>query len=112
MIEPIILNVATEFSITPDARLKENGKSSAEQFREGVLERKFLLAKKNKTTLIVNLDGAAGYGTSFLEESFGGLARKYSTDAVLKTLQFISNDEPYLVEDIERYIEEANLEFA
>lgn len=112
MLKPIMLNIAIEFSDTPDARLKENGKSSAEQFREQILEKKFLTARDNKTSLVINLDGAAGYGTSFLEESFGGLARKYSTNEVLKTLQFISNDEPYLIEDIVRYIEEANLEFA
>ena len=67
-----------KFSITPGSRYKEEGKKahSGEEFREECLEPKFYEAEKNDVNLIVNLDGTIGYGTSWLEEVFGGLARK------------------------------------
>ena len=58
--------------------------------------------------LIVDLDGAAGYATSFLEEAFGGLAREFGSQAVSNTLELKSNDEPYLVDEILTYIRNAN----
>ena len=55
----------------------------------------------------MNLDGGCGYATSFLEEAFGGLARLYTPEKVLKVLEFKSNEEPYLISDVTRYIKEA-----
>ena len=49
-----------------------------------------------------------GYPTSFLEEDFGGLDRKYDPNDVLQMLFFISDDEPSLIEEIESYIKNAN----
>ena len=54
------------------------------------------------------MDGGYGYATSFLEESFGGLARKYTPEEVFKIIKFISEDEPSLVSAITRYIQDAN----
>ena len=53
------------------------------------------------------LAGTAGYATSFLEAAFGGLAREYPISDVLATLEFKSDDEPYLAEEIRSYIREA-----
>lgn len=73
-----------------------------------VLEPRFLEARENGEKLFVDLDGVEGYATSFLEAAFGGLARKYGTEAVQKVLSFKSEEEPYLIEEIEEYIREAN----
>jgi hypothetical protein len=103
----IDLNVAKDFTSTPGPRKRSEGEFSGQQFLEDVLMPKFLLADKQGCILHVNLDGAAGYPTSFLEESFGGLARRFGAKKVLSTVEIVSNDEPYLKDDIARYISEA-----
>jgi len=106
------LSVLEEFTMTPGPRYKHQGPFSGELFRQEVLKPKFEEALDLKTQLYVDLDGPAGYATSFLEEAFGGLARdpKFSSDLVLKTLVFKSEDDPYLEEDIRTYITEATLQ--
>lgn len=103
----IIINVK-DFSKTPGSRYREEGPYSGEEFREGVLEPKFEEALKSNHKIIVNLDGTIGYGTSWLEEVFGGLARKYGREKVNKIIELISEEEPYLIEDIKGYINNAN----
>lgn len=106
---PIIeLNISKEFSKFPGPRFENEGKFSGEDFRENFLERKFAEALESNSILVVNLDGGAGYGTSFLEESFGGLVRKYQDIGLIKeNIQFISKEEPYLIDDIFDYIDHA-----
>ena len=98
-----------EFSITPGSRYRDEGEKahSGQEFREDYLEKKFEEAVKNRKKLVVDLDGTIGYGTSWLEEVFGGLARKYNKKDVQNTLEFISEEEPYLIEDIKQYIKDA-----
>jgi hypothetical protein len=57
--------------------------------------------------LTINLDGTRGYGSSFLEEGFGGLVRMGVPKELLKRIKLISEEEPELVEEIQDYIEEA-----
>ena len=45
-----------------------------------------------------------GYAASFLEEAFGGLARKHGGEAVERTLRFKSDDEPTWKEEAEQAI--------
>ncbi len=101
------LNIAREFSEFPGPRFRKEGDHSAEQFREEMLSPKFKEAQATGDTLFVDLDDGFGYATSFLEEAFGGLAREYGPEIVLQGLIFKSNDEPYLEDDIRRYIREA-----
>ena len=98
------INVARDFSETPNARYRNEGPNSGEAFREEILEPKYLEARKKGEKLIINLDGGYGYPTSFLEEAFGGLARKYDSKDVSNTLEFISEDEPSLIQEILEYI--------
>ncbi len=100
--------VATDFSDTPGPRRRDEGDDSGEEFLERCLAPKFAEALKDQRELWVDLDGTEGYATSFLEESFGGLARRYGSDAVLNTIQFKSLDQEYLPEEIRTYIREAN----
>ncbi len=101
------LSVAEEFSRTPGPRFRTEGNFSGQQFREDLLERRFLQAVKEGAKLLVDLDGGYGYATSFLEEAFGGLARLHDQSQILRTLEFKSTEEPYLVEEIQKFIREA-----
>lgn len=103
------INICKDFSDTPNARYRSEGPYSGEEFRDTLLEPKFLEAKNNGEKLLINLDGGYGYPTSFLEEAFGGLARKYNPGDVLKVLDFVSEDEPSLVNDIKNYITNSNV---
>lgn len=104
------LNIANEFSLFTGPRSRSEGDHSGEQFRAELLAPRFKEAVSAGTVLQVDLDGAFGYATSFLEEAFGGLARAHGIDTVLEVLSFKSDDEPYLIDDIRRYIREAKTE--
>ena len=80
---------------------------SGEEFRKKILKIKFDEAKIKGEKLTIDFDGGYGYPTSFLEEAFGGLARIYDADSVLKVLDFISDDEPSLIEEVISYIRSA-----
>ena len=102
-----IIKLAKEFSITPGSRHPDEGDYSGEEFREKILIPKFKEAIENHCKLTIDLDGTLGYGTSFLEEVFGGLARQFSIQEVQKRIRIISNEEDYLIEDINEYIRDA-----
>ena len=101
------LQIAAEYTDTPGPRFVREGEHSGEEFREKILEPRFLQAMESKSKLLVDLDGGYGYATSFLEEAFGGLARKYSVEQVLAVLEFKSDEEPYLIDSIRKYIRES-----
>lgn len=105
--EYIKISIAKDFSKTPGSRFREEGDFSAQEFFEDILEKKFSEALTVGKKLIVNLDGTVGYGTSFLEHVFGGLARKYTPEKVKEVLEIISTEEEYLKKDVEGYIEDA-----
>lgn len=102
----IFLSVCREFSHSPGSRYIADGPNSGEEFLKKLLEPKFLEAREKSTVLVVNLDGAIGYATSFLDGSFGELARKYGAKEVLQTLELICHDEPPLIHEIKGYITE------
>ena len=102
----IVIRIATEYSRTPGGRFKKDGPGSGEEFRQRFLEPLFD-AGSEKEAVTIDLDGAFGYATSFLEEAFGGLVRKYSDIDVESRLRFVSNDEPLLVDEIQTYIRDA-----
>ena len=103
----LTLVIATEFSATPGPRYERQGPDSGEKFREKLLLPKFDEAEKMGLTLLVDLDGTAGYATSFLEESFGGLARARGKDKVRATLQIKSDEQPFLLDEVWSYVDEA-----
>jgi hypothetical protein len=75
------LSVARAFSEFPAGRHPDDGPYSGERFREEFLVPNL---KSDDSILEVDLDGTMGYGSSFLEEAFGGLVREHRLD--LKTL--------------------------
>lgn len=100
------INIASDFSCTPGARYITDGDFSGQEFFEKILEPSFLNIKNTTDKLFVNLDNTDGFATSFLDEAFGGLARKYGKDLVLSKIEFISIEEPYLIEEIKSYMNE------
>lgn len=65
------IKIAQEFSRFPAGRFVQDGPFSGELFRRKFLEPAMKVAEK----IIIEMDGARGYGSSFLEEAFGGLVR-------------------------------------
>ena len=104
------INIAKHYTMTPGARYKKDGDFSGQDFREKFLEKHFE-PESNTDKVIINLDGTMGYATSFLEESFGGLVRKFGNrfinKAIFEKFEFISNDEPACIDEIKKYIMEA-----
>lgn len=105
-----LLIIPKDFSRMPGTQYISEGINSGEKFRDTLLYPMIIESIKNKKKLKVDLDGCCGYACSFLEESFGGLIKVYGLDykTVMKTLILKSQDEPYLVDRIYRYIKEAN----
>jgi len=103
MTQPVI-NVARDFSKYPAGRYREDGPANGQLFRE-----KFLLpALKVSKPLTIELDGTRGYGSSFLEEAFGGAVREGFPPATVKSaFQLVSEDQS-LVDEIHDYIEHGN----
>lgn len=103
------IEISKDFSKTPGPRFIREGDFSGEKFRDTLLYQKMIIAIKEGKKLIVDLDGAAGYATSFLEESFGGLIRVGNLDLgdIKRTIEIISIEEPYLVDNIIWYLQEA-----
>jgi hypothetical protein len=104
------LKISTDFSIYPGARYETDGKYSGEEFYKLKLKRAFQDALENNDQLIVDLDGTAGYASSFLSESFGLLTETFGKDQVLGRLQIVSDNEPDWKKVIlEDYIPNASL---
>ncbi len=106
----MIISIARDFSRIPGARTPEEGDHSGYDFRTNILlpALKEAIEKKEKLTII--LDGTAGLGTSFLEESFGGLIRvdnmKY--EDIINTIELVSEEDEEYIEEINSYLEDAN----
>ena len=103
----IIINVAKDFSETPGGRLISEGPYSGELFREDVLKPRYDEAIANSDKLQINMDGCFGFPSSFIEESFGGLVRTLNGTDILACIEFISNDQPSLVDYIHKCVQEA-----
>ncbi len=104
------LKIAKDFSRIPGTRYPDEGNYSGEDFREKFLYPKLREAMRNNEKLIVDLDGTAGIGTSFLEEAFGGLVRikKMDYKTLCESMELISNDDPDYKEEIWLYIKNAD----
>jgi hypothetical protein len=100
------VSIAKDFSRVPAGRTLSDGDGSGANFRAKVLER--YLAQDGD--VLINLDDTEGYGSSFLEEAFGGLVRAgHDANVLLKRLHFVSEEDPSLIDEIVGYIREAHL---
>jgi STAS-like domain of unknown function (DUF4325) len=65
-----------EYARSPGGRFRSDGPFSGEWFREEIVRPALTEAIRTGGRLEIELDGTSGYGSSFLEECFGGLIRK------------------------------------
>lgn len=97
------ISIASDFTKFPAGRFKDDGPYSGELFREKYLAP----ALSMNETVVVELDGARGYGSSFLEEAFGGLVRLgFPADTVLSNVKLVSKDSS-LIAEIQSYIRDS-----
>ncbi|MDR4485509.1 MAG: STAS-like domain-containing protein [Nitrospirales bacterium] len=95
------INVARDFSKYPAGRFTADGPASGQAFREIFL----LPTLRDGKSLIIELDGTRGYGSSFLEEAFGGAVREgYDPEIVKRSFELKSADDS-LIEEIHDYID-------
>jgi len=99
------IDIALEFTTKPGPRYIEEGEFSGELFRTLHLVPAFDLAVASKEKLVIDLNGTEGYATSFLEEAFGGLARTYGEAKVAAIIEFVCDDDPYLIDEINNIYE-------
>lgn len=100
----IKINIGKQFSRFPAGRYIADGPGSGEQFREQIL----IPALRSSGVVEIELDDALGYGSSFLEEAFGGVVRSGSFGAkdLHAKLCLLSEDDS-LVREVWEYIDEA-----
>ncbi len=101
------INIALDYSKTPGGRYKNEGRYSGEEFRETMLKPRYETAQRDGERLEIILDGGYGYGSSFLEEAFGGLVREIP-NLDISIFDIVSDEEPQLVNDIMDYMKNAN----
>lgn len=104
------LKISKDYSTSPGPRYTTEGKFSGEEFRKNILLPKVKEAISCGDKLIIDLDGTSGFGTSFLEEAFGGLIRedRFTKDTIDRTIILVSTEEPELIDEIEEYIKDAD----
>lgn len=102
--EKKIINIAKDFGIVLGGRWIKDGPNSGEAFYTQILEPDFVKAMTNNSLLIIELDGTKGYPSSFLDQSFGELARKKGVEEVKNRIIFDTKIFPWVVEYIKSEI--------
>ena len=90
-----VLSVAKHFSRFPAGRFKTHSIHSGEGFRE------LLVTKLNENdTVTVLLNDTMGFGSSWIEEAFGGLVLKdnFTAADLLKRLTIRADDKSLVIE--------------
>lgn len=99
------LSIASDFSKVPAGRYLSDGDFSGEVFRDKVLAPALMRGGE----VLVDFDGTEGYGSSFLEEAFGGLIRvhNFQLEDLSRRLKFKSDEDPSLVDEVREYLADA-----
>lgn len=108
MKEAKLIRIAIDFSPVPAGRYVTDGPFSGERFRDDFL----WPALQGGAEVTVDLDGAEGYGSSFLEEAFGGLVRhrRISAGQLHNQLTLKSDEDGSLPIEIWGYVDDASNE--
>ncbi len=101
------INIGRDFSRYPAGRYPADGKYNGQTFR-----RKHLVPALQRFDKVdIFLDDAVDYGSSFLEEAFGGLVRVEHIDkSIILTKLDLHSDFSYLIAEIREYIKDAVFE--
>ncbi|GLR38317.1 hypothetical protein GCM10011247_37150 [Pseudomonas plecoglossicida] len=99
------IDISKDFSEYPAGRYRVDGDYSGEVFREEILVPNLL----ESDVVEIVFDGSMGYGSSFLEEAFGGLVRlgKFTKEILHRKLSLKYKEDPYLIEEVWYYIDSA-----
>lgn len=91
------INIGVDFSRSPSGRTARDGPHNGTTFREKHLKRAVKLSQSANEKLTIKLDDAEGYGSSFLDEAFGGLVRKgyIEPETLIKLLKFEYTNQEY-----------------
>lgn len=100
----MLISVAKQFSATPAGRYRSDGPFPGEKFRDEILAPAL---RKSGEIVVVDLDGTAGYGSSFLEEAFGGLVRLGFDSLDLHQRLNIKSTRPSYFQRVWSYIDDA-----
>lgn len=94
--QPTTINVARDYSRFPAGRFRTDGPFSGERFRQEILEP----ALHQADVIEVELDGVSGFGSSFLDEAFGGLVRAHvvSSNDAARRIKLRATDESLITE--------------
>jgi hypothetical protein len=76
----LYMSIANEFSPYPAGRDENDGKFNGTKFRRDFLLPRVREAISENKKLVISLEGMKSFGSSFLEEAFGGLIRKENID--------------------------------
>lgn len=68
---------------------------SGEEFYHSYLNKAFYDVFEKKENLVIDLDGTAGYASSFLDEAFGNLVYDFTLENVKKYVSIKSSEEPH-----------------
>ncbi|WP_110968340.1 STAS-like domain-containing protein [Pseudomonas huaxiensis] len=101
------IKISQDFSEYPAGRYRADGDFSGEVFREDLLIPELM----SSDIVEVNFDGSMGYGSSFLEEAFGGLVRlkKFTKESLHQKLKLKYSEDPFLIHEIWHYIDSATV---
>lgn len=96
--------IARDFSPTPGGRWRELGPFSGQAFYEELLKPKFEEAVASNEKLHIDLDGVRSYPYSFLDQSFGQLARDKGIDMVNKVLVFHASEKEWVIKYLHKEV--------
>jgi hypothetical protein len=106
-----MISIAEDFSPSPAGRTRADGPFNGQRFRDEFLIPALRIAVDEGDKVVVNLDGAYSYSSSFLEEVFGGIVRFGNfPPAVLTTRLEIRSTNPVYASfrrDAEKYLSDA-----
>ncbi len=102
----IIVNIATDFTATPGARIYSDGPYSGQEFYDKLLKSKYELAIEKGIKLKVILDGVEGYTSSFINEAFSLLGNEFNSDSVWNNLIIVSNETPKYIQKVKESVYE------
>jgi hypothetical protein len=97
-------SIAKQFSRHPGPRFRNQGPDSGEALRARLVR----LLNDSHDIIEVDLDGTSGFGSSFLDEAFGGLIRHEKYDkSIIRRFSFISKTDPSYIVEIHESIDRA-----
>jgi hypothetical protein len=102
------INIARDFFDAPAGRFPEDGDYHGQRFREELLAP----ALRAGGDVLIDMDATDGYGSSFLEEAFGGLVRLcgFTADDLHRRLHLKSDEDESFIEEVWDYIDSARPE--